>query len=599
MNSADNIKNIFKDATISTNQNADEQILNELIRAHEKTTKEKTIQPENNTWRVTMKARITKLSAAAAAVIAISLAILSQIGGPVIPTAYALQDTIKAYNSIRYVHIREHETIFQHTRTSDLWLQCDGYGNIERMRFQADSVGEQVGPVVVVGEYDNLQTWLKWLNLILRGKGISRGILGYDLLQIEPKAFFERLYQQQETGEITLDIAEPQDKREPIIVTVTYPQGSKSEEWKKVLYIDQATKLVTKIEKFKLGGGQYHHVKTSEFFDYNQEIDPIMFSLAEELPEDINVVDITDLEESLPQGDMTNEEIAREITRQFFESVISKDFSKAEQLYMAAPGSLIKQLAKGVNLIEIVSVGPAYPDPDPDSEAMLCSCKVLVEINGAYYELDAWMVKVIKVEEPDMWAICGMEFLVIPARGEIAVTYDNIGLDAVTYNGLEPGEFMKNWLVLGPLPYPSIGDIDLNSDEGHKIAFHTDSLNFVNFEPTVNIDGVEHEWAMLESHYGIIDLSQLTEGNNNYTISYVWAQIDMPEDKKGILGIGSDDGVKVWLNGELIHETWMHRTVGIDNDRVPVSLRKGKNQLVLKIQNSLGYSGLCCRLLPE
>jgi hypothetical protein len=65
------------------------------------------------------------------------------------------------------------------------------------------------------------------------------------------------------------------------------------------------------------------------------------------------------------------------------------------------------------------------------------------------------------------------------------------------------------------------------------------------------------------------------------------------------LGIGSDDGVKVWLNGELVHENWLHRGVVSDNDRVPVNFKKGKNQLVLKIQNALGPWGFCCRLLEE
>ena len=158
---------------------------------------------------------------------------------------------------------------------------------------------------------------------------------------------------------------------------------------------------------------------------------------------------------------------------------------------------------------------------------------------------------------------------------------------------------MKKWLILGPMPYPTLGDIVPSSQEGQRIAFHTESLDFVNFTPTVNIGGVDYEWAVLESEYGIIGLETLSEGSNDYTIDYVWAQIDMPEETKGTLGIGSDDGVKVWLNGELIHKNWMHRTVGVDSDRMPVLFKKGRNQLVLKIQNSLGYSGFCCRLLEE
>jgi len=73
----------------------------------------------------------------------------------------------------------------------------------------------------------------------------------------------------------------------------------------------------------------------------------------------------------------------------------------------------------------------------------------------------------------------------------------------------------------------------------------------------------------------------------------------MPEDRTATLGIGSDDGVKVWLNGELVHQKWLYREVVPDTDQVRVKFRKGTNQLVVKVQNALGPWGFCCRLLKE
>ena len=142
-------------------------------------------------------------------------------------------------------------------------------------------------------------------------------------------------------------------------------------------------------------------------------------------------------------------------------------------------------------------------------------------------------------------------------------------------------------------------DIQFDSEEGQKAAFDTDSLDFANFSPKVTVDNIDYEWAVLESEHGIVDLTQLSALNNDLNIAYLWAQIDMPEEKTVTLGIGSDDGVKVWLNGELVHENWLYREVAPDDDRVPVTFRKGKNQLVLKVQNGLGAWGFCCRLLDE
>jgi hypothetical protein len=70
----------------------------------------------------------------------------------------------------------------------------------------------------------------------------------------------------------------------------------------------------------------------------------------------------------------------------------------------------------------------------------------------------------------------------------------------------------------------------------------------------------------------------------------------MSEEKQGILGVGSSDSVKVWLNGELVHENWTSRGLEIDDDRVAVTFKRGMNQLVLKIQNRGGRWGFCCQL---
>jgi len=71
----------------------------------------------------------------------------------------------------------------------------------------------------------------------------------------------------------------------------------------------------------------------------------------------------------------------------------------------------------------------------------------------------------------------------------------------------------------------------------------------------------------------------------------------MAEESTGVLGIGSDDCVKVWLDGKLVHENVVGRGVMPDSDHVPVTFKKGRNQLVLKILNYGGPWGFACRLL--
>jgi len=181
---------------------------------------------------------------------------------------------------------------------------------------------------------------------------------------------------------------------------------------------------------------------------------------------------------------------------------------------------------------------------------------------------------------------------------EVKLRKGKVGLDDVTYDGLVPGEFMRKWLILGPIPLRVHygGDLD---DEQQKAAFDKDYIDVANFVPKKKIFDSDYEWSILEARPNVIDLIAVSRDDIEAQIAYLWAQIDMPEDKTCILGIGSDDGVKVWLNGELVHENWLERGVVEDDDRVPVTFKKGKYQLVLKIQNTYSQWGFCCRELDE
>jgi hypothetical protein len=171
-------------------------------------------------------------------------------------------------------------------------------------------------------------------------------------------------------------------------------------------------------------------------------------------------------------------------------------------------------------------------------------------------------------------------------------------LSSVTYDGLIPGEFMKQWLLLGPIP---ACDGEPNWIES-KVAFdmqHLESLEY--FEPTIQIDDKEYAWTAYQSYTGIVDIHRpwapKPKAEKEYVIAYAWAQIDMPEETYALLGIGSDDAVKVWLNGQLVHEKWTHHPAFPDHYRINVTFRKGLNQLVFKIQNRTNRWKFCCRLL--
>ncbi|MHC4585606.1 MAG: hypothetical protein ACYS3N_13825 [Planctomycetota bacterium] len=590
MRPRENIENIIKKFNVDVNTRKDREIFDELRKLQAKSKQAPPGTSAITIWRILMKSRMTKLAAAAVIIIALYIFLQFPSGA-----AYALQDTIDAYNSIRWLHINQSARDSTETRT-ELWLGCDQYGNVTKMRLESDNAGDSVGSLILAGGSDGTEVWLPKHNLHIVGYGDASIMLGFNASELDPKFLIENLLEAQDRNEAIVDIDEPDQKTEPITVTVTYPQSSRSENWKKVFYIDQADKLVKKIEKYEL----QDHVKTLRFSDYNQPIDQMMFTLTGDVPADAQVADVTDVEAGLLQGDMTDEQVAVEITRQFFEAVIAKNYYRAGQLYLAAPDFLVEKSFMGANMVKIISLGAAHPDPDPDSDSMICSCKALAEFGGQYYDVDAWKVKVQLVDEDtNCWLISGTSITASPASDTVSLSTDSADLSAANYNGLAPGQFMRKWLVLGPLPYPIRDDIYFASEEGQKVAFDTDSLDFLNFTPKVTIDNTAYEWAALESKYSIVDLNQLSEEKTDFNVAYLWARIEMPRDTLSTLGIGSNDAVKVWLNGELVHENWILRSVVLDNDRVPVTFKKGTNHLVLKVQNAMGPWAFSCRLLNE
>ena len=63
-----------------------------------------------------------------------------------------------------------------------------------------------------------------------------------------------------------------------------------------------------------------------------------------------------------------------------------------------------------------------------------------------------------------------------------------------------------------------------------------------------------------------------------------------PRQQDTTMLVGSDDGVKVWLNGEVVHYNPVTRGAGDYQDAFPVTLKKGPNVLLVAVDNR-GHGG--------
>jgi hypothetical protein len=129
--------------------------------------------------------------------------------------------------------------------------------------------------------------------------------------------------------------------------------------------------------------------------------------------------------------------------------------------------------------------------------------------------------------------------------------------------------FIKDWLVSGP--YTS------DSQDLFNTAFGPEKGEAgVKWKKLVANPNKERAW---EANLNAMDF----KGDNR--VAYLRCGITSPKEQEVQLEVGSDDGVKVWLNGKLVHENNVSRANEAGQDKLKVTLRQGLNVLVLKVVN--------------
>ena len=114
-------------------------------------------------------------------------------------------------------------------------------------------------------------------------------------------------------------------------------------------------------------------------------------------------------------------------------------------------------------------------------------------------------------------------------------------------------------------------------------------------DATVLIGGGDlSAWNHQTGRPWVVDLTRLMGGND--AVAYLKATITSPEATDAVLEIGSDDGFRVWLNGEEVLGNNVLRPLTEWQDHGPVKLQAGANELLLKITQNVGGAQACARL---
>ncbi len=135
--------------------------------------------------------------------------------------------------------------------------------------------------------------------------------------------------------------------------------------------------------------------------------------------------------------------------------------------------------------------------------------------------------------------------------------------------------FLTRWHITGPFDntgrrgfgkaYPPEAAIDLAADYDGKAGK-------VKWSPLASAD-----------RYGKIDLNKPL-GLLKESVAYAYTEFVSPETRPAELRLGSQNAWKIWLNGELVFaRDEYHRGQRIDQYRLPVQLKAGRNPILVKV----------------
>ncbi len=165
---------------------------------------------------------------------------------------------------------------------------------------------------------------------------------------------------------------------------------------------------------------------------------------------------------------------------------------------------------------------------------------------------------------------------------------------------LKTEEWLRNWYLAGTFPLDSAV-----YNYKHLAGFDTDFLQNTGgeLEPRVKegkrvkYKGVYARWEKFESPDPIVDLDKYYSGKS-FVAAYAYKELDVDSSGIYLVSLGTDDGGKFWVNGELVWDCYEERGIKDDDDLVPANFIKGKNTLLLKMEEREHAWGFKARILP-
>lgn len=145
---------------------------------------------------------------------------------------------------------------------------------------------------------------------------------------------------------------------------------------------------------------------------------------------------------------------------------------------------------------------------------------------------------------------------------------------------------ISEWHVIGPFPAKT-EKVSVND----KTPLDNLAASEVDLTAVVAVGGKSLKWTKaFARRRAMVNLDEAL-GHHEQCYVFGYAEFESIHPRETVLKVGSDDGCKIWLNGKLVHTADVNRGYSAGSDAVPVFLKAGKNQIVLKLSQGGGGWG--------
>lgn len=391
MKPREKIEKLIKKMRYEATSEAYNKTLGNFLKEADKHKKQKSVSIQSNIWRIIMKSRITKI--ATATVIILVVVLLINFLNKAVTPAYALQQTVEASKNLRYLYF-EYFSGSEKEPSKKCWIKFDETGQPEKVRV---NLYKHWGGSMIAQAWEDGKTlfWIKDQNTLQSFKcEVHTAKIMKLVRECDPKTAISSLYEREQKGDAKIEIEEPDDRKKPILIKATFKPGKYLIEnptlpsFQDVLYVNQATKLVSAIEIYELKNGEYIYNGVWKYPHYDKLVEDEIFNLETEVPTDtMRIVHYTSADvndQGLEQGAYTEEQVAFMVVQEFFNALIARDYTRVGQLFGGMPTDEAEEDFKNLNVISIISIDKPVKSKKPSGFRV--PCVVEIEKNGETIE---------------------------------------------------------------------------------------------------------------------------------------------------------------------------------------------------------------------